>query len=170
MGEVRRRTQTSSGSVRQLSGLTEQLSAALEEIAGSVSSISSNALGIQGDAKDMVEECAAITAYSAGMRGRAEELERSAQAEKEAVRARTEEIMTVLNQAIEKSRSVDQINSLTKDILSISSSTDLIAINASIEAARAGAAGKGFAVVAQEIRKLADSCAETANHIQAVSG
>ena len=170
VGEVRRRTQTSSGSVRQLSGLTEQLSAALEEIAGSVSSISSNALGIQGDAKDMVEECAAITAYSAGMRGRAEELERSAQAEKEAVRARTEEIMTVLNQAIEKSRSVDQINSLTKDILSISSSTDLIAINASIEAARAGAAGKGFAVVAQEIRKLADSCAETANHIQAVSG
>ena len=170
VGEVRRRTQTSSGSVRQLSGLTEQLSAALEEIAGSVSSISSNALGIQGDAKDMVEECAAITAYSAGMRGRAEELERSAQAEKEAVRARTEEIMTVLNQAIEKSRSVDQINSLTKDILSISSSTDLIAINASIEAARAGAAGKGFAVVAQEIRKLADSCAETANHIQEVTG
>lgn len=78
--------------------------------------------------------------------------------------------MTVLNQAIEKSRSVDQINSLTKDILSISSSTDLIAINASIEAARAGAAGKGFAVVAQEVRKLADSCAETANHIQKVSG
>ena len=170
VGEVRRRTQTSSGSVRQLSGLTERLSAALEEIAGSVSSITASTSGTQGDAKDMAEECAAITAYSADMRGRAEEMERSAQSEMEAVRARTEEIMSVLNRAIEQSHSVSQIGILTKDILSISSSTDLIAINASIEASRAGAAGKGFAVVAQEIRKLADACAETANHIQEVSG
>ena len=170
VGEVRRRTQTSSGSVRKLSGLTEQLSAALEEIAGSTTAISANASGTQSDAKDMVEECAAITAYSAGMRSRAEDMERSAQAELEKIRAKTEEIMAVLHQAIEKSHSVSQIDSLTKDILSISSSTDLIAINASIEAARAGTAGKGFAVVAQEIRKLADSCAETANHIQEVSG
>ena len=161
VGEVRRRTQTSSGSVRKLSGLTEQLSAALEEIAGSTTAISANASGTQSDAKDMVEECAAITAYSAGMRSRAEDMERSAQAELEKIRAKTEEIMAVLHQAIEKSHSVSQIDSLTKDILSISSS---------IEAARAGTAGKGFAVVAQEIRKLADSCAETANHIQEVSG
>ena len=142
----------------------------MEEIAGSTTAISANASGTQSDAKDMVEECAAITAYSAGMRSRAEDMERSAQAELEKIRAKTEEIMAVLHQAIEKSHSVSQIDSLTKDILSISSSTDLIAINASIEAARAGTAGKGFAVVAQEIRKLADSCAETANHIQEVSG
>ncbi|MDE6880813.1 MAG: MCP four helix bundle domain-containing protein [Oscillospiraceae bacterium] len=169
VGEVRHRTQTSSGSVRKLSGLTEQLSAALEEVAGSAAAITASASGTQSDAKDMVEECAAITAYSADMRGRAEKMEQSAQMEMEAVRIKTEEIMTVLHQAIEKSRSVGQIGSLTKDILSISSSTDLIAINASIEATRAGAAGKGFAVVAQEIRKLADSCAETANHIHEVS-
>ena len=75
-----------------------------------------------------------------------------------------------LDEAIEKSRSVEQIRSLTQDILDISSSTDLIAVNASIEAARAGAAGAGFTVVAQEVHKLADSCAETANHIQEVSG
>ena len=87
----------------------------------------------------------------------------------EEVRAKTEEIMELLNQAIEKSRSVDQIGILTKDILSISSFTDLIAINASVEASRAGEAGKGFAVVAREIRHLADSCAETAGHIQEVS-
>ena len=78
--------------------------------------------------------------------------------------------MAVLNEAIEKSRSVEQIASFTEDILSISSSTDLIAVNATIEASRAGEAGRGFAVVAREIRRLADSCAETAGHIQAVSG
>ena len=159
--EVRRRTETSSGSVRELSSLTQQLSAALEEIASSAAAISGSAAGTQGDTNTMAEECAAITAYAVDMRGRAEEMERSAQAEAAAVRAKTEEILSVLNQAIEKSQQVDQIGILTKDILSISSS---------IEAARAGEAGKGFAIVAREIRQLADSCAETANHIQEVNG
>ena len=166
VGEVRQRTQTSSGSVRDLSGLTDHLSATLEEIAGSAASITGSASGTQGDVQSM---CAAITAYSVEMRGRAEKMERSAQEEMETVQAKTAEIMSVLDQAIEKSRNVNQIESLTKAILNISSSTDLIAVNASIEAARVGAAGKGFAVVAQEIRKLADSCAETASHIQEVS-
>lgn len=169
VGEVRRRTQTSSGSVRNLSGLTEQLSLALKEIAGSAAAISASASGTQGDAKSMAEECSAITAYSVEMRGRAEEMERAAQTETEVVRAKTAETLSMLEQAIEKSQSVSRIGILTKDILSISSSTDLIAINASIEASRAGEAGKGFAVVAREIRQLADSCAETANHIQEVS-
>ena len=62
-------------------------------------------------------------------------------------------ILAKLNQAIEESKSVDQVNSLTDDILSISAQTNLLALNASIEAARAGEAGKGFAVVADEISK-----------------
>lgn len=169
VGEVRSRTQNSSGSVKELSDLTGQLSAALEEIAESANDISRSASGTQGDARGMADECAAITAYSVDMRGRAEEIERSAKANMETVRARTEEILSELDRAIEKSRNVDRIGILTEDILSISSSTDLIAVNASIEAARAGKAGQGFAVVANEIRRLADSCAETANHIQEVS-
>ena len=168
--EVRQRTQASNGSVQSLSGLTEQLSAALEEIAGSAASIRTSAAGTQGDAQSMAQECAGITAYSANMRARAEEMERSAHSETEAVRAKTADIMAMLDQAIEKSRSVEQINSLTRDILDISSSTTLIAVNASIEAARAGAAGAGFSVVAQKVHQLANSCAQTANHIQEVSG
>ena len=170
VGEVRKRTRTSTGSARELSGLTEQLSAALEEIAGNTAAITASASGTQEDAVRMAEECAAITGYSVEMRNRAEEMERSAQAETETVRAKTEEIMDLLNQAIQRSKSVDQIGVLTADILSISTSTDLIAVNASMEATRAGEAGKGFAVVAREIRRLADSCGETAGHIQEVSG
>lgn len=170
VGEVRKRTRTSSGSARELSGLTEHLTAALEEIAGNTAAITASASGTQEDAVQMAEDCAAITAYSVEMRGRAEEMERSAREEMETVRARTEEITASLDRAIEKSRSVDRISALTKDILSISSSTDLIAINAAVEATRAGKAGKGFAEVAREIRRLADSCAETASHIQEVSG
>lgn len=170
VGEVRQRTQTSNGSVRSLSELTEQLSAALEEIAGSASAITASAGGTRGDTQSMAEECSAITVYSAGMRERAEEMERSAHQETERVRGKTADIMAMLDQAIEKSRSVEQIEALTKDILNISDSTNLIAINASIEAARAGAAGAGFSVVAQEVHQLASSCAETASHIQKVSG
>ena len=169
MGEVRRRTRTSSSSAQELSHLTEQLSAALQEIAGNTAAITASASGTQSDTVSMAEECSAITAYSVEMRGRAEKMEQSAHEEMGVVRARTEEIMELLRQAIQQSRNVDRIGNLTKDILSISSSTDLIAVNASIEATRAGAAGKGFAVVAREIRRLADSCAETASHIQEVS-
>ena len=168
VSDVRQRTQTSNSSVQDLSGLAEQLSAALEEIAAST--IRHSASGTQGDTRNMAEECSAITAYSVEMRGRAEEMERSAQKETEEVREKTAEIMALLDQAIEKSQSVNQISALTKAILDISASTNLIAINASIEAARAGAAGAGFSIVAQEVRHLADSCAETANNIQAVSG
>lgn len=169
VGQVHSRIHSSSSSVQALSILTSQLSAALEEVSGSVENISGNAAGTRAGAQDMAEECAAITAYSVEMRGRAEEIEETARENMESVRTRTEEIVSQLSTAIEKSKSVKEISGLTKDILSISSSTDLIAVNASIEAARAGEAGRGFAVVAQEIRRLADSCAETANHIQQVS-
>ncbi len=169
VGEVRQRARHSNDSVRTLSRLTEQLSAALEEIAGSAAAITAGAAGTQGDTQRMAEECSAITAYSAGMRERAEEMERTARLETKAIQDKTADIMSMLDQAIEKSHSVEQIRVLTEDILNISSSTNLIAINASIEAARAGAAGAGFSVVAQEVHSLADSCAETASHIQEVS-
>ena len=169
VGDVRLRTQNSTDSVQALSNLTARLSKALGQIAGNTSSIRTSASGTEGDTADMAEECSAITAYSLQMRGRAEQVEQAAQDQIAAIRTRTEEILSTLDEAIQKSQSVEQIRILTKDILSISSSTDLIALNASLEAARAGEAGRGFAVVAQEIRQLADSCSETASHIQEVN-
>ena len=58
-----------------------------------------------------------------------------------------------------------QINRLLADIESVASETNLLAVNASIEAARVGAAGKGFAVVAGEVRTLAGRTATMADEI-----
>lgn len=63
------------------------------------------------------------------------------------------------------SASSNQISGITKAIEDISFQTNILALNASVEAARAGAAGKGFAVVADEGQRLASKSAESAKNI-----
>lgn len=96
-------------------------------------------------------------------------METAAQTNTEVIQKKASDILEVLQEAIENSKSVEQVSKLTKDIVEIASTTNLIALNASVEAAHAGEAGKGFAVVATEIKELARSCGETAGRIQEVN-
>ena len=61
------------------------------------------------------------------------------------------------------------INKSIGFVRDISSKTDLLALNASIEAARAGQAGKGFAVVAHEVSRLAEKAQESIDHVEGAS-
>ncbi len=168
-GEVLRHTRTSGKSAEKLSTLTDSLSIAIQKVAQNAMNINDSVAGIKGDVHDMAEECGAITNYSAEMKVRANEMEETAQINTEVIEKKAADILAVLEEAIENSKSVDQVTKLTKDIVKISSKTNLIALNASIEATRAGESGKGFSVVAAEIKSLANSCSETAEHIQEVN-
>lgn len=80
----------------------------------------------------------------------------------------SESMLATTDVAQKLSEAVKQIGATISLINEISSSTNLLALNASIEAARAGEAGKGFAVVAQEVGNLANSTKESLDEVEMV--
>ena len=168
--EVQQSVRTSNDSASDLSAVTQELSATMQEVGHSAGVINQNADSVRSETEMIAERSSSINDYSKQMKENADKMESNARQNMEETSVKVDEILTELNQAIEDSKSVEQVNGLTNDILNISSQTNLLALNASIEAARAGEAGKGFAVVADEIRQLAASSRNTANRIQEING
>lgn len=151
------------------SATTQELSAGIEEIHASTEEVIATSLELEKCVEEIKEKAIYGVSVSDGIKDRATSLLTDVIASNSATKELCDTNKELMRNAIEKTKSLSQINHMAQGILNISSQTNLLALNASIEAARAGEAGKGFAVVANEIKKLADESSVWASNIQNIT-
>ena len=137
MEEILRGVESLSGRVQQQNDAVDQSASAIEEMSASIESVAQ----VAGSKRESAEELRSLT---------------------EAGSAKVATTERVIGEVTE---SVSGIHDMINVINSIAARTNLLAMNAAIEAAHAGEAGRGFAVVAEEIRNLAETTARNAGEI-----
>ncbi len=147
------------------SATTEELSAGMQETSATSTTITESIGHVKLSAIDITTTSQKGSTLSSEIMERATHLCHQLQLVSDETTKVYQNILDKSHEAIQQSEAVEQINHLTNAITSISAQTSLLALNASIEAARAGDAGKGFAVVASEIDALAHQTSATANDI-----
>lgn len=150
------------------SAINQKMAASMEKTSASMESVTVHVENMNRNAAAVAGHINAGTQLAADARQKSAIIHKKTNASREETLQVYDKIQKTSQEAIVKAQKAAQINELAKAIQNIASQTNLLSLNASIEAARAGAEGKGFSIVAGEIASLATQSTQTGANIAAI--